>query len=107
MAVKDMDISVGSGEPMTHGPEISARDARQGRQSLRIVWVLTISLALAALATFGVWISQSGRLAGPGGQTAITAPGYSHLAPAARQKAQDPVPPASPPGAERNVSPQG
>ena len=45
-----------------HRP-VEAQYVRQGRRGTRIVWVLAISLALAALATFGFWAMNSPDLA--------------------------------------------
>ena len=45
-----------------HRP-VEAQYVRQGRRGTRIVWVLAISLALAALATFGFWALRSPDLA--------------------------------------------
>ena len=48
-----------------------ARDTGQGRTGLRIVWVLALSLALAALVTLGLWVFSPPGLSGPGGPTAL------------------------------------
>jgi hypothetical protein len=45
-----------------HRP-IEAQYVRQGKRNMRLVWVLIISLAAAALATFGMWTLRSGDLA--------------------------------------------
>ncbi|MHB8530513.1 MAG: hypothetical protein ACYC8V_13520 [Caulobacteraceae bacterium] len=43
-----------------HGPvEISASRARQARQGLPVLWVLVISLSLAAIVLFVVWMAHS------------------------------------------------
>lgn len=52
----------GDGEPPERAasPEIAleARLVRQGRRSLRILWVMTVSLALAVLALFGLFAAE-------------------------------------------------
>jgi hypothetical protein len=51
-------------------PEVlNATRARQGSRGLHILWVLVISIALAAIALFGSLAFHEDEIAGPGGQT--------------------------------------
>lgn len=45
-------------DAISHGRPIEAQYVRQGKRSMRIVWVLALSLALAALATFIMWLAS-------------------------------------------------
>ena len=79
-------------DAISHGEPIEAQYVRQGKRSMRVVWVLAISLALAALATFGMWVLRAPGLAAPGGQQATSGNGMHQPMPAARQTpAQDPT----------------
>ena len=55
MSVKGADPHSQVVDALREGRPIEAQYVRQGRRSMRIVWVLAISLALAALATFAMW----------------------------------------------------
>ncbi|MBC6983180.1 hypothetical protein [Caulobacter sp. 17J80-11] len=70
-----------------HRP-VEAQYVRQGRRGTRIVWVLAISLALAALATFGFWAARSPDLRAteptPAQERGV-ARAWAEPAPAARQ----------------------
>jgi hypothetical protein len=50
-------------DAIAHGRPIEAQYVRQAKRGMRIVWVLAISLALAALVTFGMWLLHAPRLA--------------------------------------------
>ncbi len=43
-------------DAIDHGRPIEAQYVRQGKRSMRIVWVLAFSTALAALVTFAMWL---------------------------------------------------
>ena len=47
----------------TNSPRMAATRARQGRFGRHVLWVLLVSLALAALALFGSWAWHSDELA--------------------------------------------
>jgi hypothetical protein len=59
MSVNDVDPHSQTVNAIEEGRPIEAQYVRQGKRNMRIVWVLVISLALAALLTFGAWIFQA------------------------------------------------
>jgi hypothetical protein len=79
-------------DALSHGKPIEAQYVRQARVSMRVVWVLAVSLALAALATFGMWLAHAPRLAAPGSQQAVSGRSFRQPLPVARQTvSQDPT----------------
>lgn len=83
-----------------HRP-IEAQYVRQGKRNYRLVWVLAIGLALAAIATFGAWVLRAGDLArteAANGKEAVDAETFSTApAPAASATGQERTAQASPP----------
>jgi hypothetical protein len=59
MAVKGADPHARSADAVEEHRPVEAQYVRQGRRGTRVVWILAISLALAALATFGFWLLQA------------------------------------------------
>jgi hypothetical protein len=62
MSLNDVDPHTKAQTAIEEGRPIEAQYVRQGRKNYRIVWVLAISLALAALATFGFWLGNADEL---------------------------------------------
>jgi hypothetical protein len=56
MSINDVDPHSQAVNALQEGRPIEAQYVRQGKRNMRIVWVLVVSLALAALFTFGAWI---------------------------------------------------
>lgn len=79
-------------DAIRHGEPIEAQYVRQGKRSMRVVWVLAISLALAALATFGMWMMRAPGLARAGVQQSTSGRELHQPLPTVRQTpAEDPT----------------
>lgn len=52
-----------SADPVHEGRPVEAQYVRQGRKGFRILWLLLISVALAAVGLLGWWALNSGGLA--------------------------------------------
>ena len=84
----------GDGGPRHQAPErkvltpLEAHLARQGRRTTRLMWVMTASLLLAALALLAVWAAQLGpRSGGVGRTTRADATRFHQGAPTAKPAA--------------------
>jgi hypothetical protein len=89
--VMGVDPHSQAAEAVQEGRPVEAQYVRQGRRGVRIVWVLAISLALAALATFGFWALHAGQLRKTEDirRAVISANAFSEGAPAAKQAPPD------------------
>jgi flagellar basal body-associated protein FliL len=70
------------------GRPVEAQYTRQGRRGTRILWVLLIGVALAAVALFGSWLSKSGDLQAANvnaGREPADAASFSQDEPSAKQ----------------------
>jgi len=92
MSVNDMDPHAQAVNALEEGRPIEAQYVRQGKRNMRVVWVLVVSLALAALFTFGAWMMRSPGLRGEGGQTAVSGEKFGPVnsVPAKQTAEQDP-----------------
>ncbi len=70
------------------GQPVEAQYVRQGLRGTRVLWILVIGLALAALATFGMWATKSDELQAANvnsGKQAADAQVFSQDEPSAKQ----------------------
>lgn len=92
MSVNDMDPHAQTVKAIEEGRPIEAQYVRQGKRNMRVVWVLVVSLALAALFTFGAWVLRAPELRGQGGQTSVSGEQFGPVnsVPAKQKAEQDP-----------------
>jgi hypothetical protein len=81
---------VGEGQP------IDPVQVRQGRLGMRTVWVLVISLVLATLATFGLWVWHAPKFATTNSGTSAHLAGRAYPVPASPARRQGSPPAQNP-----------
>ncbi len=64
-------------KPAGHGPVLNATQARAGGRGVDVLWILVVSIGLAAIGLLALLAIQAPQLSGPGGQTTAQRPTIS------------------------------
>jgi hypothetical protein len=92
MAVNGADPHAEAAEAVHEHRAVEAQYVRQARRGTRVVWILGISLALAALVTFGFWLARApdlSRANADNGRPNVPAHVFNAAPPAPKQTAPD------------------